>query len=201
VSDTSRFDGAIAGVGTTTGTRAVLGMWPDSPFGPFVDAMIERPDGRRILIAPRPDVAEFVAATYRFDEIRVETTTLRIAGRTWSLRSRSLTVEFDVGRRTVIGVLLWLVPRGIARSRWWCRAIDPVARRLRQGVRTVGTAGGGRQEFYCALDEHAVTRVRAILDGADLGSLRAVAPPVRFGFGSTPRRPSLVRVTTLVDFG
>ena len=36
-------------------------------------------------------------------------------------------------------------------------------------------------------------------DGADQGGLTPVEPPVRFGFGSTPRAPSLVRVVTLVQ--
>ncbi len=103
-----------------------------------------------------------------------------------------------VGRRTAVGQLLSLVPRPLARSRWWCRAVDPVARRVRPGVRTVGSAGGGRREYYCALDEWALTGVGAELGGTDLGALRRVDPPVRFGFGSTPARPSLVRVTTLV---
>jgi hypothetical protein len=197
----SRFDGAIAGLGTTSGTRVVLGMWPDSPFGPIVDTMVERANGWRLLIAPRADVAEYIAGTYRFDEVRVEASTLRIAARTWAVDSRSLHVELQVGRRTLVGVLLGLVPRAVARSRWWCRLIDPLARRLRQGVRTVGTAGNGRREYYCTLDEHHVTGVRAVLDAADLGQLRPVAPPVHFGFGSTPYRPSLVRVTTLVDDG
>ena len=31
------------------------------------------------------------------------------------------------------------------------------------------------------------------------GNLAAVDPPVRFGFGSTPRFPALARVTTTVE--
>jgi hypothetical protein len=32
----------------------------------------------------------------------------------------------------------------------------------------------------------------------DQGGLAPVDPPVRFGFGSTPRTPALVRVVTLI---
>jgi hypothetical protein len=173
-------------------------MWPVSPFGPIADLMIERPDGHRLLIAPEQPVADFIAATYRFDEVRVEPTALRIADRTWTVEAATARVTMAVGRRTAVGQLLSLVPRPLARSRWWCRAVDPVARRVRPGVRTVGSAGGGRREYYCALDEWALTGVGAELAGTDLGALRRVDPPVRFGFGSTPTRPSLVRVTTLV---
>ena len=42
----------------------------------------------------------------------------------------------------------------------------------------------------------------AAIDGTwndtDLGDLRDVDPPVRFGFSSTPRQPSIVEVTTTV---
>ena len=44
-----RFEGFIAGVGSTSGIRVVVGHWPRSPFGSFTDAMVERADGRRTL--------------------------------------------------------------------------------------------------------------------------------------------------------
>jgi hypothetical protein len=39
----------------------------------------------------------------------------------------------------------------------------------------------------------------ATLCGRDLGALRAVEPPVGFGFGSVPSRPSLVHLTTMIE--
>ena len=194
-----RFDGEIAGLGTTAGTRVVLGMWRETPFGPIADAMIERADGHRVLVAPSDEVGEFVAATYRFDEVRVEQIGLFVDGTTRTFVSESLRVRFEIGPRTPVGRLLKLVPRRLAQARWWCRLIDPLARVVRRGVRTVGTAGGGRLEYYCATDEHRVTATRAVLDGADLGTLAPVAPPVRFGFASTPADPAIVEVTTWID--
>ena len=64
-----RFDGWILGVGTSSGTRVVVGHWPRSPFGPVSDVMVEHPDGHRLLLAPQPAVAEFIATTYTFDQI------------------------------------------------------------------------------------------------------------------------------------
>ena len=194
-----RFDGAIAGVGTASGIRLVAGIWPRSPFGPVADVMIEAGDGHRLLVAARADLARFVAATYAFDEIRVEPLRLHRDGPCWALEGASLRLAVTVGARTGTGRLLCLVPRTVARQRWWCRAVDPVARRVRPGVRTLGTAGGGRREWYGAHDEHAISDVHAVLDGDDLGRLAPVHPPVRFGFGSAPRRPALVRVTTTVE--
>lgn len=194
-----RFDGEIAGLGTTAGTRIVLGMWRESPFGTIADAMIERADGHRVLLAPSTEVGDFVSATYRFDEVRIETVGLFVDGPARTFVSDSLTVRFEVGDRTGVGRLLTLVPRRLAHARWWCRLTDPVARLVRRGVRTVGTAGNGRREYYCATDEHRVTAVTARLDGDDLGVLRPVSPPVRFGFASTPPDPAVVEVTTWID--
>jgi hypothetical protein len=196
---TSRFDGAIVGVGTASGTRLVLGLWPESPFGSIQDAMVEHPDGHRVLVAPSAEVGQYIAGTYQFDEVRIEPTELHIRGNRWTFASSSLQVTLTVGRRTGVGVLLSVVPRVIARTRIWCAVTDPVARRVRPGVRTRGTAGGGRREWYCGLDERRVVDAQASWEGVGLGELRPVDPPVRFGFGSTPRVPCWVRVTTFVD--
>lgn len=194
-----RFDGAIAGLGTRAGVRLVVGMWRESPFGPVTDLMMERPDGHRVLIAPTPALADYIAATYTFDEVRVEPVALAVEGPgRIAVRATSVECTLITGRRTGVGFALTLVPRPLARSRAWCRLINPVARLARDGVRTVGTAGGGRHEYYCALDEHALASASVRVDGHDQGALTDVTPPVRFGFGSTPPRPALVRVTTLI---
>ncbi|MDQ2797944.1 MAG: hypothetical protein M3Y06_12435 [Actinomycetota bacterium] len=196
---THRFDGSIAGLGTESGTRFVLGVWDSTPFGAITDVMIERSDGHRVLIAPTHEVGRFISNTYGFGEVRIEATSLERAGTRWIMSSATLQVAFDVGPRTGIGRLLALIPRRLARSRRWCQLINPFARLLRPGVRTIGTAGGGREERYCAMDEHGIGNVHVVWDGVDQGALRPIDPPVRFGFGSTPRRPSVVRVTTFVD--
>jgi hypothetical protein len=195
------FDGAIAGVGTESDTRIVVGMWPSSPLGSFADVMVERPDGWRVFLAPSREVADFVSATYRFDEVRVVRVKYRRDGHTWSIDAGPLTLRLSVAGRGPLGLLLWSVPRRLARARWWASALDPIAKVVLPGVRTRGTAGGGRREWYAALDLHRISSIEASWEGADLGGLRDVDPPVRFGFGSTPTTPSLVRVTTTIDLG
>lgn len=194
-----RFDGWIGGLGTTSGTRLVIGHWPRSPLGAFTDVMVERPDGHRVLRAPSSSVADFVAATYTFDEVRIGPVELVRREEHLELRAGDLTATVRLGRRTVLGLLLRAVPSALATAPRWIRAIDAVARRVLPGVRTVGSAGGGRTEYYGARDLHRITGARVLLDGADQGTLTAVRPPVRFGFGSTPTMPSWVRITTLVD--
>lgn len=66
------------------------------------------------------------------------------------------------------------------------------------GVRTRGSAGEGHREWY-VLDLWPVTAATAAFEGHDLGQLVPIDPPVRFGFGSVPRRPALVHVTTTVE--
>jgi hypothetical protein len=195
---TDRFDGSIAGLGSPAGLRVVVGHWPSSPLGAFTDVMVEQPDGHRILLAPDERVAAFVAATYTFDEVRCGPVTTTVTGNHWQVYAGRLDLEFTTGRRTALGVLLGAVPRPVATAPAWITAIDVVARRVLPGVRTRGSAGQGRREYYGALDQHLLTGARISWEGVDQGGLAAVDPPVRFGFGSTPKTPSLVRVVTVI---
>ncbi len=191
------FDGHIAGIGTASGTRLVLGCWAHSPFGAFGDVMIERRDGHRVLLAPDHRAARFIAETYTFDEVRVEPVRVTVRGDCWAVTATSLTLRFTTGRRGPLGLVLRAVPRALAARPRWIEAVGLPARLLR-GVRTCGTAGGGRYEWYGAQDLRPVRSAGAVFEGEDLGPPGAVVPPVRFGFGSTPRKPCLVRVTTTV---
>ncbi|WP_370622923.1 hypothetical protein [Streptomyces tsukubensis] len=194
------FDGWIAGVGTTSGTRLVLGRWPRSPFGAFSDVMVQHPDGQRVLLAPSDRVAEFVASTYTFDRVTVAPVTVETAGpgTDWRVTAGTLDLRLTPGRRTSLGWLLRAVPPSLARSRRWALLAD-VPARLLPGVRTTGSAGAGRREWYGARDMHTLRSAHAVMDGRDLGGLAPLAPPVTFGFASAPRTPALVRVTTTVQ--
>ena len=194
------FDGAIAGVGTRSGVRMVVGHWPRSPFGPVADVMVETPGGHRLLVAPTPELARFVAETYAFDDVRVAPVTVQAGNGGWTaVAAGPLRLRFRTGRRGPLGLLLRAVPAAVARRPAWCALVDLPARLVLPGVRTRGSAGGGRREWYGAQDVRPIVEAAAHLDGRDLGPLAPVSPPVRFGFGSTPRRPALVRVTTTVE--
>ncbi|MDI5904609.1 MULTISPECIES: hypothetical protein [Streptomyces] len=193
-----RFDGWIAGLGTASGTRIVLGHWPRSPFGPFSDVMLERPDGERVLLAPTRQTAEFVAATYVFDTVRVVPVRVRVADRTWSVTAGPLDLRFVTGRRRLLGLLLRAVPGVLAGRPGWCTLMSFPARVLLPGVHTRGSARSGRREWYGARDLRPIHAVSAAYEGDDLGAMAPVLPPVRFGFGSVPSRPALTRVTTTV---
>lgn len=195
-----RFEGMIAGIGSASGTRVVVGHWPVSPMGSFSDCMVETAAGHRVLLAPTDEVASFVAGTYTFDEVRIEPVRVVVDGMQWQVTSPSLTLRIATGRPTLIGLLLRLVPARLATSPAWCALTDPVARVALRGVRTRGTAREGRREYYGATGTRAVASASGSFDGRPLGDLRPVDPPCRFGFSSTPRRPGVTTlVTTVVD--
>jgi hypothetical protein len=191
-----RFEGWIAGIGTSSGTRVVIGHWARSPLGPFSDVMLERADGHRLLLAPSRQSAGFIADTYVFDEVRTVPVEVTVADGAWTVVAGPLELCFTTGRRSAVGLLLRAVPRPLSARPAWATAIGLPA--LLLGVRTHGSARGGRHEWYGAHDLHLITTATATYEGEALGRLARVEPPVRFGFGSTPRTPCLVRVTTTV---
>ncbi len=193
-----RFHGQIAGLGTTSGTRVVVGHWDRTHLGSFSDAMVETAQGHRVLLAPTPEVAGFICDTYVFDEVRIEPVSVHTSVDRWTLEAASLALHVDLGGRTALGRLLRLVPRRVASSPVWATLVDPVARVVLRGVRTRGTALEGRREYYGAMDARRVTGVAGEFDGAALGSIAPVDPPCRFGFSSTPRTPSVTDVVTTV---
>ncbi|MBC9732459.1 hypothetical protein [Nocardioides marmotae] len=203
-----RFRGRIAGTGTTSGVRVVVGHWHDTPLGAFSDAMVETAAGHRVLLAPHRAAADFIAATYTFDEVRIEPFSVVVAsapsasvpsGERWLVRSPSLRLDLVVGARTALGRLLRLVPARLAAAPAFCALTDPVARLLLDGVRTRGSAAGARREWYGATDHHALTAAEGSFDGVPLGGLAPVDPPPRFGFSSTPARPSVTDAVTTVE--
>jgi len=195
----SRFTGEICAFGTASGTRIVIGRWEVSPLGSFADVMVERDDGHCVLLAPDERVAEYVSSTYRFDEVDIGPLTARRRERGLEVSHRRLAIDVRIGRRTTLGRLLRLVPRPVAASTAWATAIDPLARIAVRGVRTRGSAGNGRREWYGATDVHRLDAADAELDGSPLGPMAELWPPVRFGFGSAPRDPSIVAITTTIE--
>ncbi|MFF4957619.1 hypothetical protein [Streptomyces sp. NPDC001222] len=162
--------------------------------------MLERRDGHRLLLAPSAQTADFIAGTYVFDEVRVTAVRVDATERDWTVTAGTLRLRFCLGSRGAVGWLLRAVPGPLAaRPAWAAWTTRPAW--LLLGARTCGSAGGGRYEWYGAKDLHPITAAMVRFEDEDLGSLGPVRPPVRFGFGSTPRGPCLVRLTTTVAMG
>ena len=194
-----RFEGRIAGVGSTSGVRMVVGRWDASPWGAFADVMIEDAAGHRVLLAPSERVRDFVAATYSFDEVVIEPVSVGDTADGWDVSTPSLSLRLAVGGRTPLGTLLGLVPARVATAPAWCAAIDPIARVVMKGVRTRGSAGNDRREWYGATSVVSVNAIAGTWRGTNLGALRPVDPPCHFGFSSTPARPSVTTVVTTIE--
>lgn len=193
-----RFEGHIAGIGTASGTRLVIGRWDSSPFGAFTDVMMEDAAGSRTLLAPTREVADYVGATYEFDDVTLSPVTSTLTRDRLTVQAGDLEVLAGIGSVTLLGRLLGLVPSRLATDPRWLAMINPVASFLVEGVATAGSAGHGRTEYYGVTSARAVSAVTATWHGTDLGALAPVSPPVRFGFSSAPPRPQLVSVTTTI---
>ncbi|WP_324290642.1 hypothetical protein [Arthrobacter sp. H14-L1] len=169
------FSGHIAGLGTASGLRAVVGVWAQSPFGPFADVMVELASGRRILLAPNAEVADFIGSTYGFDQTRLVPLTASLdAGsdaENLVVEAGPLRIRAVVGARSALGYAAALLPRNLAVHPCWLRAISPVAARLSPGVQTAGSARDARQEFYGVTDVRRIDSAMVSWDGHDVGGL------------------------------
>src|SRR4051794_30100896 len=101
-----RFTGSIAGVGSASGVRVVVGRWVHSPLGTFTDVMLAEPDGTRVLLAPDDAVADFVSATYHFDRVEIGPVRVDQAGAAWHVLAPGLDLTFRTGSRSPLGWLL-----------------------------------------------------------------------------------------------
>jgi hypothetical protein len=127
----------------------------------MADLMWATADGRRRLVAPTDEVAAFVTAVYRFDEVVISRLTARATG-------GRLTVDVpDLGLRwQARGGRRWPLP--LLRPAWITRHVaGPPAWRL-LGVRTYGVSPTGVREWYRASWYRPLVEARADVDGADL---------------------------------
>lgn len=119
----------------------VVGVWHSSPFGAFADAMVQTADDRRLLLAPTAEVAEFVSATYAFDEVRVGAIAAELSGHRLTVTGADLDVTAELGGPARFDRLLRLVPGPLASAPWWLRVINPVAGLLVPGSTPPGRRG------------------------------------------------------------
>ncbi|WP_312181750.1 hypothetical protein [Arthrobacter sp.] len=192
-----RFRGYIAGLGTQSGTRLVIGHWPDSPFGPFTDVMVENRFGSRLLLAPDENTARYVSSTYSFDAVDVVPVTAWLDEGRLTVDGGPLRLRAELGQVTFLGRLLEAVPAPLAVHPLWLRAVNPLAGLIVRGVQTAGTTGD-RLEFYGVRSIRRIAAAECSWNGQDLGALAPVSPPVRFGFSSVPSRPQILAVTTTI---
>ena len=198
-------EGTIAAAGFGSGDRFVVGVWKTGPLGPMVDVMWQRPEGRRVLLAPTVEIASFIGGIYEFDETRVVDFDVDASTPTrLSLRAGPVEVEMLAGKALP---LFALRPRILRRSRGWITFEDlvlrPVVSRLvlggGQSVRLRGRSPGGYREWYCIDAYRPLIKARAAVGGEDLGELGPLEPAVTFGFSAFPSRPAFVTCMPLLE--
>jgi len=203
--DVLRFDGHIIGAAFASGDTIVAGRWRTSPLGAFADAMWRRPDGSRVLFAPRDDVATFVTEHYTFEEasvspVRVE----RDGASTVRLAAGPIELMLRARRRELGGQLVRLRPRALRERRAWIAVEDALLRPLfsplfgASDVHVRGHTRNGAREWY-AIHDVLAADATARLDGRDLGETSSTPVPAGFGFSEVPATPSIVRVTSLIE--
>jgi len=118
-----QFSGWIAGLGTGSGHRVVIGHWQESPYGVVTDVMVEDPAGRRTLYAPTRSWPSSSAPP--------------TASTTSRSPSAGPAVRAGAGRcgQAPAGLvhdrpphpacwLLWAMPAALARTPWWVGLLD-----------------------------------------------------------------------------
>jgi hypothetical protein len=192
------FTGHIAGAGSGSGLRIVVGAWDESPFGAFTDVMLQTADDERVLLAPNDTIADFVSSTYHFDRVELGEVSTALGEQQLTATTESFDARIGIGGPASIDRLLRLVPRRLATSPRWLRVVDPVAARVVPGVHTYGTAGNGRVEYYGVRRSRRISAIDGHYRGVPFGGLAPLRPPVSFGFSSAPSSPQIVSVTTTI---
>lgn len=182
--------GIIVSTGFASGHRFVVGHWREGPLGPMTDIMWAAPDGRRTLLAPSAEVADFITSVYAFDAVLLGPVAVVEAGRGLDLVTERVQLRLQAGRAVRIPV---------RRPAWFTRYVEGPIARASMGVRTYGTSPTGVREWYRADAYRRLVAATGSIDGADLGAMAPVDPPARFGFSEPPRRPSWVEVRPLLE--
>ena len=91
------FTGHIAGAGTGSGLRIVVGAWGDSPFGAFTDVMLQTADDERVLLAPDAAIAEFVSTTYHFDRVELGELSADLAADSLTVAGENFDATIGIG--------------------------------------------------------------------------------------------------------
>ncbi|HSH60502.1 MAG TPA: hypothetical protein VK988_12875 [Acidimicrobiales bacterium] len=185
------FEGSICSAAFASGDRFVVGHWHTSPLGPITDVMWARPDGERVLLAPTPEVAAFVGGVYGFDRVQIVDISVDFDGRRLALEAGEVAVTMQGGPG-------WRLPLARLRPPWFTRWVEAWIARPLLGVRTYGVGRTGVRQWYRAEEYRPVVEATAALGGANLGSLRPLDVPVGFGFSGPPRRPSMVKLRSLL---
>jgi len=181
------FNGRITSSGFESGDRIVVGAWKESPFGEFTDIMWANKEGKRTLIAPTKDVADYVDAMYTFDEIIIQDIDVSLNDRSKSVTCNSMKLEFEWNRG-------WPIP--FKRSLFFIATVEFIFAKIFFGTQTHGVTKNQRKEWYAIDRVSRLTSASATIGGKSAGDLRPLNEACKFGFSEAPKKPSSCEVRT-----
>lgn len=168
----------------------VIGDWHNSPFGEFTNVMLAKPDGTRILFAPSKEHADYVSSLYSFEEVRVIPINVERGTNKIKVEADDLVVNMEW-----IGGIILPFPR----PRWFIAKIENLFAGFIFGTKTYGITNNGRKEWYCVKKISKIRCATAELGEENLGEMSDFQINACFGFSEPPRKPSSIRVTSMIS--
>ena len=184
------FRGRITSVGFDCGNSIVIGDWKESPLGDFTNIMWSKPDGKRVLLSPSQEHADFVSSLYSFDEVSITVFDTTREKRGIKVCTEQLSISVFWGFRLLIPV-----PRPL----WFISTVENFFGKMIFGSSTYGIAREGSKEWYSIKGISRVISAEARLSGQDLGMMTHTDFPKKFGFSSPPKIPSSIEVHSHID--
>ena len=183
------FDGRISSCAFQSGDRIVVGDWEKSPLGAFTNIMWARPDGTRVLLSPSERHADYVSELYTFEETRIVPISIKRTKKSVSITTDELEIRYSWGRS---------ISLPIPRPRWFISTVEYLFARAIFGTRTFGRTRNGRKEWYCVKGIAWINKAEAKHNGNSLQEMGPFCTESCFGFSDPPKRPSSVRVRSMI---
>tara|TARA_B000000441_G_C21732403_1_gene347325 strand:- start:844 stop:1416 length:573 start_codon:yes stop_codon:yes gene_type:complete len=185
-----KFDGRISSSGFESGDRIVIGDWLNSPLGTFTNVMWAQPDGKRVLLSPSKEHAEYVSQLYNFEEVNVVEVNVERHRRGIDVTAGPLSVSYRWKRGIVFPLL---------RPRWFIATVENWFAGLLFGTKTHGLTCNGLREWYCIRGLSSLSSAKASQNGADMGDMKPFEVTACFGFSEPPKKPSSARVRSMIE--
>ncbi len=180
------FKGRITSSAFSSGDRIVIGDWMESPMGRFTDIMWADTAGKRILIAPTKEIADYVNSMYTFEETIIEEINIQNFERELQLESPSMKINLKWDRG-------WPIP--FKRSLLFIATVELFFAKLFFGTKTHGVTNNGRKEWYAIDRVSKITTGTAEINNKNLGEITDMTP-CKFGFSDAPKKPASCEVRT-----
>lgn len=184
------FRGRITSSGFESGDSLVIGDWNESPLGAFTNIMWSKPNGRRVLLSPSAEHADFVSSLYDFDEVIV---TDIIVNR----RRKLISIKTDFLEASISWGVSFPLP--IPRPLWFISSVENLFGKTIFGSSTYGIASDGSREWYSIRGISRVSHAEAKTPDSDFGKFGKTSFAKPFGFSSPPKTPTSITVNSHIE--